>query len=402
MAVIEGTIRDDGGAVINVKSSAFGAVGNGTTDDTAAIQAAINAAKGSGMEGGTVVFPRGKYKFTSLSLDDSRNIQLVGVGSDAAGSAYGSATDRPELICAATGTATAISLKSCQGITFRNLRVRYSDASYTGTLIKTGHSATYGSDSAHLDFDSCSFDGTPGTADDCACLLNLETAIVVTVRNCAFRTAVRAIIGRGTQYSNGVLIERCEFAGTSSHPIYNPGEAWTIQSCVFEQLSDNKAGAVDMDATNIVYAIGFTYIGNWHGDAATLGNNWVNVRPLGGVIMGNFFAVTASTSTGDAGVGLYAGTQGCLIAGNRFHRLATKGNGINFLGASSYGVTIAGNDFQADVPLVNPGNAVRPVYIGNNGQPNREVTGSRGGNAALASLLAQLADAGLVIDSTSA
>lgn len=400
MAIIEGTLRDDGGAVINVKHSAYGAVGDGVTDDTAAIQAAINAAKATGMEGGTVVFPRGRYKFTTLSLDDSRNIQLVGVGSDASGTSLGSATVRPELLCAATGSATGISLRSCQGITFRNLRIRYTDSSFTGTLIKTGHSPALQSDPAHLLFDSCSFDGTHGTAVGAAALLNLETSIIVTVRSCAFRHAVRAIIGRTTQYSNVVLVERCEFSGTSDFPIYNPGEAWTIQSCTFEPLSDSRAGAVDMGSN--VYAFGFTYTGNWHGDASVLGHNWVNVRPLGGVIMGNFFGVTASTSAGDAGIGLYAGTQGCLVAGNRFHRLNTMGNGIEFIGASSYGVTIVANDFQANAPLVNPGNAVRPIYMGNNGQPNREVTGSRGGNAALASLLTQLADAGIIIDSTSA
>lgn len=43
----------------NVKSSAYGAKGDGSTDDAAAIQAAVNACKAAG--GGTVYFPPGKY-----------------------------------------------------------------------------------------------------------------------------------------------------------------------------------------------------------------------------------------------------------------------------------------------------------------------------------------------------
>lgn len=45
---------------------AYGATGDGTTDDTAAIQAAIDAAEAAG--GGTVFFPAGTYSFTTLTL----------------------------------------------------------------------------------------------------------------------------------------------------------------------------------------------------------------------------------------------------------------------------------------------------------------------------------------------
>jgi hypothetical protein len=67
MAVVQGTIRDDGGAVFNVRNTSFagGATGNGTTNDTAAIQAAIDAAA---VNGGTVYLPAGTYKHTFLML----------------------------------------------------------------------------------------------------------------------------------------------------------------------------------------------------------------------------------------------------------------------------------------------------------------------------------------------
>lgn len=63
--------------VYNVKL--YGAVGNGTTDDTAAIQSAIDAADAA--NGGTVYFPNGTYKITGITVGTTNGqhyINLVG------------------------------------------------------------------------------------------------------------------------------------------------------------------------------------------------------------------------------------------------------------------------------------------------------------------------------------
>lgn len=69
-----GTLLDKGNLVYNVK--AYSAVGDGTVDDTTAIQQAINAANTAG--GGVVSFPKGTYKITS-ELTVYSNITLQGV-----------------------------------------------------------------------------------------------------------------------------------------------------------------------------------------------------------------------------------------------------------------------------------------------------------------------------------
>lgn len=67
---VESKLRD----VVSVKD--FGAVGDGVTDDTAAIQAAITAVGAAG--GGVVYFPRGIYAITSALNVSAHGIVLVG------------------------------------------------------------------------------------------------------------------------------------------------------------------------------------------------------------------------------------------------------------------------------------------------------------------------------------
>lgn len=66
----------DGVEVLNVKRD-YAAVGDGIVDDTTSIQNAVNAAAGLGK---TVYIPAGTYKVTSISLPDTGNLRILGVG----------------------------------------------------------------------------------------------------------------------------------------------------------------------------------------------------------------------------------------------------------------------------------------------------------------------------------
>ncbi len=66
-----------GGILYNVKS--YGAVGDGVTDDTVAIQAAINAALAAG--NGVVAFPSADYRITSGFVIDISMVTIQGRGS---------------------------------------------------------------------------------------------------------------------------------------------------------------------------------------------------------------------------------------------------------------------------------------------------------------------------------
>ncbi len=68
--------------IINVRDPAYGAVGDGITDDTAAIQAAINYFQPSSgsIAPGIIWFPRGEFKTTAPLIINHHGIHLIGSG----------------------------------------------------------------------------------------------------------------------------------------------------------------------------------------------------------------------------------------------------------------------------------------------------------------------------------
>jgi polygalacturonase len=78
-----------GSAVVNVRN--FGAMGNGSMDDTKAIQAAINALPSSG---GTIIVPNGKYMINALEGISLRSHTRLSLASGAALKAIGNSANR--------------------------------------------------------------------------------------------------------------------------------------------------------------------------------------------------------------------------------------------------------------------------------------------------------------------
>lgn len=89
--------------VYNVKAAPYSATGDGTTNDTTAIQAAIDAAEAAG--GGIVYFPTATYICHGLTIEGS-NITLMGAGWGSVLKQVAGASDNTHLITS-LGTSTA-------------------------------------------------------------------------------------------------------------------------------------------------------------------------------------------------------------------------------------------------------------------------------------------------------
>ncbi len=105
----------------NVKEQSGGAYGDGVHDDTAPIQAAINAAQTAG--GGSVVFPVGTYKITATLTVTHSNVRLIGQG---AGGVFSSQPSDPAsslLWQGGAGTALLVTSVASSGKTISNCGV---------------------------------------------------------------------------------------------------------------------------------------------------------------------------------------------------------------------------------------------------------------------------------------
>src|SRR6478609_2762328 len=99
----------------------YGATGNGTTDDTAAIQAALNAVSANGS---TVFFPPGTYKITSALTATVNGTQIVGNG-------WGSQI----LYDGSVVTTGAVKASGNIRLFIRDIRISQSNASHLGTAM---------------------------------------------------------------------------------------------------------------------------------------------------------------------------------------------------------------------------------------------------------------------------
>lgn len=132
-ATVVARLNDISGSssVLNVQD--FGAVGDNTTDDAAAIQAAIDACDPN--RGGTVFFPQGRYRISETLEIAHQGTWLVGEGSIGTATEFSLGSSRivsddgvTAISCAAAGHATL-------GYGFRNLHVVAASGATTGNGI---------------------------------------------------------------------------------------------------------------------------------------------------------------------------------------------------------------------------------------------------------------------------
>lgn len=153
----------------DVYVTAFGAAGDGVTDDTAAIQAALDSVKDSG---GTIIFPAGGYLLT--------------------GSVYFYSNQRLVF----EGGATLL-----QGASIDNLMMNYSTAD------KGGYDAT-----ENVEIDGATFDGGAYTQNNT--LLGICHSKNITIRDCRFINAYGIWHNVEINSSKNVLIDHCYFEGS--------------------------------------------------------------------------------------------------------------------------------------------------------------------------------------------
>lgn len=219
----------------------YGATGNGSTDDTAAITAAVAAAHTAGT---SIYFPAGEYLVTSFpSLNDGDTI-------------HGDGMDQTTIIYA--GSSTLVTLTNKMRVHFKNMGFWITgtagkgfqlsncfSCSFDSVMIRGSH--TNGTYPTYLSTVGIRLDSNTGGTMIINCLIsNFGTGLATYciqnyVTNCKFTTNYTGVLGSGNNDNAGLSITNSEFvsdtgANTTLRHLYVDGAAnsWWLANVWFE------------------------------------------------------------------------------------------------------------------------------------------------------------------------
>jgi parallel beta-helix repeat protein len=346
---------------ISVKD--FGAVGDGVTDDTAAIQACFTYCSGSGA---TAYFPAGTYSVDDLAVTDG----IAGIYCDGTIKGQGTAS-------------VAVIVLGSAGNPVTNAKFVLRMDQSSGDL-----RAVQGYDTVTCSFTNCLIDGfvNDPTLNHYAfwmegpCTGNVWSDNQITLYDTptqrGFGIALYGTVGTGLPYGgffNGV-VSRAQFPAVGNtftgNVIQHGSYAVSIQAGEYNTVSGNYF--FDQNHRSIYFANaswGNTVSGNvlreFLSSAVVLGYGSSN-----NVIVGNYCETTVIS--GEAAINITSGAQSNLISGNKIYSASNYGV---YVSTDSINTSIIGNDigqhYLAAIAVENDIKSPRPTNA-NYSRPNYE------------------------------
>jgi hypothetical protein len=325
--------------VFDVK--AYGAVGNGTTDDRASIQAALDAAVAAG--GGTVHLPRGTYKLTN-KITLGSNITLQGEG--------------PQSVLKPIYGSLSVNrvidndwVNGNSNIMLRDFKLDRSGANITHGMLFNGIT--------NLLIEGVEISGRPAAASGCIAVSGIGPATRLLSKN--------------------VKVTNCYFADVGNYGV----QVGFVDGCV---MSNNVAFEADREVFGVepegvgsssknVAIIGNTIYGSLNVMGTSTGLIVVTESSLGSIfgvtVAGNTLRQAPGAGTGDQNPGiLVLGGDAITVTGNSCHDMHGPGIQISNALLQTFGVVVQGNSvFNCGLTGSHAGiklrNAYRCVVSGN-------------------------------------
>lgn len=230
----------------------------GVVDNSAALAMGISVAA---VGGGELLFPQGVGVFSAFpSLDGLFGVIFRGVGANNSGATRGTT-----LAFTGTGAGVMISALGSAAIQFRELQLRHTSTSFTGTYFKPGNNGSFNG----------IFDCFIGSTLSNCTHVDLDKSVNFTAERTLFTGGAPSIKGMAAaSFSNVHRFWGCEWNNSPSVPITGGGQAWGFFGCTFEALTNGKAACFDSGA--VAYA-GLTFKNCWFDDVTVAGGTWFNV-----------------------------------------------------------------------------------------------------------------------------
>lgn len=225
------------GLFFNVKDPTYGAVGDGTTDDTTAIGLAITAASAAG--GGIVFFPPSTsfYKFTTLTISQD-NITLMGAGPRASVLQSASTSSANVIFSAASGACSRV----------QDLSIKCSAANANPVI-----QANAG---VKLLLNNCEVTANSITG---ACIRKTSgaTASRITINDCEITVGsgcTQIVSNAATDNACFIRIDRTKFVAAAGFTgVMVSGPNFIVNNCIFDGslITSGSCIHVDLESTSV-------------------------------------------------------------------------------------------------------------------------------------------------------
>lgn len=403
----------------------FGAKGDGTTNDTAAFAAAIAALE-------DIIVPSGTFLVDSITIN--RNVRLIGTGRKTTKIVVQGFTTYQTIKCGilCRGAVTSPSLTDLAEVSGVDIEITSAEAAQVGVLI-----------TRKLNMADAHVRGAPGDG----VYFRSVAASTEAPYFCRFDNVwMKANGGNGctiTENCNGTIFINCQWSSNGGHGLHQTitgnGQVAAVYSTIliggqaayndfhglyFAAGSNNEVYGTyaeqnsDIDGGNPKTG---AYKNVQLGTSITrsrmfLGEQGTDIEPeltIGlNTVIDNFVAIGGKvlTPNNDLSMGFENVGSGKDIvfrgASNCVHHISfreTTSDRLRFTydGVANALVLEAWTTGSAWTPAITVSREGAVAFFGATPQAKQTVTGSRGGNAALASLLTALANLGLITDSSS-
>lgn len=338
----------------------FGATGNGSTDDTAAIQAAINSLSSTG---GTVYLPAGTYKVSSTLSWSYNNITLAGAGKGATTiSTYIASSDIISISAAARGgvrdlailanttqtSGAGIHFTNCDNVRATNILVGYN--LYTGIQIDGG-GAEFENYVDNFEISTCTFGIVIGATGAQPQDVFISTGVIGSCSNSGI------LIYQGS----GIYINTVDIISSGKGLTTYPGSSQNVSNCFFDTV------LCDTSTTT-----GWAFFSNsGRIEQISMVNCWGSTNGNYGMELAsqcNAFAITNFRAINNQQTGIYIdgstniGLVNCQVMSNSMQGSALY-NGLSIDGSSS-DITVIGGKYGSGWEGAGYNYQAYGIYIG--------------------------------------